>query len=77
MDETGRNSPCPCGSGKKFKKCCYKVSSVKKINATVLSTNNEQSSHFINQLDRTASIFKTQIETPEEKKEEPEKITDL
>ena len=20
--EVGRNSPCPCGSGKKFKKCC-------------------------------------------------------
>jgi hypothetical protein len=20
---TGRNDPCPCGSGKKFKKCCY------------------------------------------------------
>jgi hypothetical protein len=20
--ETGRNDPCPCGSGKKFKKCC-------------------------------------------------------
>jgi hypothetical protein len=20
----GRNDPCPCGSGKKFKKCCYK-----------------------------------------------------
>ncbi len=19
----GRNQPCPCGSGKKFKKCCY------------------------------------------------------
>ena len=19
----GRNAPCPCGSGKKFKKCCY------------------------------------------------------
>jgi len=19
----GRNEPCPCGSGKKFKKCCY------------------------------------------------------
>jgi uncharacterized protein YecA (UPF0149 family) len=19
---TGRNDPCPCGSGKKFKKCC-------------------------------------------------------
>ena len=22
-DKTGRNEPCPCGSGKKFKKCCY------------------------------------------------------
>ena len=21
-DKTGRNSPCPCGSGKKFKRCC-------------------------------------------------------
>ena len=20
--EAGRNDPCPCGSGKKFKKCC-------------------------------------------------------
>ncbi|MFA5086566.1 MAG: preprotein translocase subunit SecA [Candidatus Paceibacterota bacterium] len=23
-DETGRNDPCPCGSGKKYKKCCGK-----------------------------------------------------
>ena len=22
VDKTGRNQPCPCGSGKKFKKCC-------------------------------------------------------
>jgi preprotein translocase subunit SecA len=22
VDKVGRNSPCPCGSGKKFKKCC-------------------------------------------------------
>ncbi len=22
--ETGRNDPCPCGSGKKYKKCCGK-----------------------------------------------------
>jgi preprotein translocase subunit SecA len=21
-EEPGRNDPCPCGSGKKFKKCC-------------------------------------------------------
>lgn len=24
LSETvGRNDPCPCGSGKKYKKCCY------------------------------------------------------
>ncbi len=23
--ETGRNDPCPCGSGKKFKKCCLRA----------------------------------------------------
>jgi hypothetical protein len=22
MAKTGRNEPCPCGSGKKFKQCC-------------------------------------------------------
>jgi uncharacterized protein YecA (UPF0149 family) len=22
MGKIGRNDPCPCGSGKKFKKCC-------------------------------------------------------
>ena len=22
VDKVGRNDPCPCGSGKKFKKCC-------------------------------------------------------
>ncbi len=23
-EEVGRNDPCPCGSGKKYKKCCGK-----------------------------------------------------
>ena len=23
--EVGRNDPCPCGSGKKYKKCCFKI----------------------------------------------------
>lgn len=25
MVKTGRNDPCPCGSGKKFKKCCLNI----------------------------------------------------
>jgi uncharacterized protein len=24
--KVGRNDPCPCGSGKKFKKCCGQIS---------------------------------------------------
>jgi hypothetical protein len=24
-DKVGRNDPCPCGSGKKFKQCCAKI----------------------------------------------------
>ncbi|MEM0143177.1 MAG: SEC-C metal-binding domain-containing protein [Candidatus Parvarchaeum sp.] len=23
--KTGRNEPCPCGSGKKYKKCCMDI----------------------------------------------------
>lgn len=28
MSNTGRNDPCPCGSGKKYKKCCMSVHNV-------------------------------------------------
>ena len=28
-DKVGRNDPCPCGSGKKYKKCCGRTSSEK------------------------------------------------
>jgi preprotein translocase subunit SecA len=24
-EKIGRNDPCPCGSGKKYKKCCGKI----------------------------------------------------
>jgi len=38
MKEVGRNDPCPCGSGKKYKKCCgFKQNpGQKKINAQVI-----------------------------------------
>jgi tetratricopeptide (TPR) repeat protein len=28
MKKPGRNDPCPCGSGKKYKKCCLHTSTV-------------------------------------------------
>lgn len=29
MKESGRNNPCPCGSGKKYKKCCLHKDQIK------------------------------------------------
>lgn len=40
MDKVGRNDPCPCGSGKKYKKCCGAQNKRKSINASVLPTSN-------------------------------------
>ena len=34
MEKTGRNDPCVCGSGKKFKKCCESKMIGKKFMAT-------------------------------------------
>ncbi len=38
--KVGRNDPCPCGSGKKYKACCFKqqLPGKKKFSATVLKT---------------------------------------
>lgn len=37
MSKAGRNDPCPCGSGKKMKKCCV-AAGPKKFEASVLSS---------------------------------------
>lgn len=38
-EKPGRNDPCPCGSGKKYKACCFKTPKgpKRKFSATVLS----------------------------------------
>lgn len=37
MHVVGRNDPCPCGSGKKFKKCCEDKVKHKKFEATIIT----------------------------------------
>ena len=40
-EKIGRNDPCPCGSGKKYKQCCMKKQlplGKRKFKATVIST---------------------------------------
>lgn len=34
--KVGRNDPCPCGSGKKYKQCCFKLTTQKKKIKAVL-----------------------------------------
>jgi hypothetical protein len=38
MEKVGRNDPCPCGSGKKFKKCCETKMIGKRFMATKVDT---------------------------------------
>ena len=39
--KVGRNDPCPCGSGKKYKQCCQqKIETTALLEASVLSTSN-------------------------------------
>jgi len=43
--KVGRNDPCPCGSGKKYKQCCWKKRlplGKRKFKATVLSGGGEK-----------------------------------
>jgi len=47
MEKVGRNDPCPCGSGKKFKKCCELKATKRSIgSAQILSGTNKMSSLF-------------------------------
>ncbi|MBS0648135.1 MAG: SEC-C domain-containing protein [Verrucomicrobia bacterium] len=47
MEKVGRNDPCPCGSGQKFKKCCESKVAKRSIGAAqVLSGASKMSSFF-------------------------------
>jgi hypothetical protein len=43
MTKYKRNDPCPCGSGKKFKKCCERTLIGKKFRATKIETSSPSS----------------------------------
>lgn len=47
MEKVGRNDPCPCGSGKKFKKCCELKATRRSIgSAQIMTGTNKMSSLF-------------------------------
>ena len=49
MSKTGRNDPCPCGSGKKFKKCCEASMIKGKFLAKKMQTSSSKMSSFFSQ----------------------------
>jgi hypothetical protein len=62
MKQVGRNDPCPCGSGKKFKKCCESKGSVKAhLKATPIVASPKMSSIFHRHITPTSNT-----ETPPE-----------
>lgn len=71
MKEVGRNDPCPCGSGKKYKKCCAQKSSMERRTFTQLNASEIQS-----KMSRIAgALSKTlQENTPEEPQSLKEKV---
>lgn len=78
MDKkVGRNDPCSCGSGKKYKKCCEAKHKYKKFEARVLSSS-PISGSFFQKSDSVSNLFSRNIKpvtplqpSPEEPKEEP------
>lgn len=59
----GRNIPCPCGSGKKFKKCCYKVASapMQKAMAKAAEVQARGESAEFKKLELCADLYKQQL----------------
>ena len=40
MSKVGRNDPCPCGSGKKYKKCCEQKSAIQRRTFSNMTSQN-------------------------------------
>lgn len=59
MEKAGRNDPCPCGSGKKFKKCCEAKVKHKKFHAEILSPSNAS---LLNRAQAVTGFFKKSVE---------------
>lgn len=70
MEKVGRNDPCPCGSGKKFKKCCEQKQKYKKISAQVLSFSAPQAQE-TQETSKVSSLFFKKASTPKIPTEEP------
>lgn len=59
MHKIGRNDPCLCGSGKKYKKCCEMQAQSKRFHAEVMTAAPAQTSNGANKI--SSLFFKSAI----------------
>ena len=67
MHKVGRNDPCPCGSGKKYKKCCEMKGNTKKFVAQVLAPQSQETQD----TSKVSSLFFKKASVPKTITEEP------
>jgi len=83
MVKIGRNAPCPCGSGKKYKKCCLSAqqekrpSSVKKQGFTPVFTDLDQLSNSVVDLIRQNKLDEAEAVSRRLLNEYPDQIDGL
>jgi uncharacterized membrane protein len=70
MQKVSRNDPCPCGSGKKYKKCCELKQTSKKLTANMVSTSAPQSSE-TQETSKVSSLFFKGVAAKKPSPEEP------
>ena len=76
MEKIGRNDPCPCGSGKKFKKCCEskligKRFAAHKIENATQATKAAGLSNLFNRVKKPTPEAKSAPADPESPSEKP------
>jgi hypothetical protein len=67
MEKIGRNDPCPCGSGKKFKKCCESKMIGKRFAAHKIEDQSQA-----NKAAGLSNLFKSRVEKPADEPKSPE-----
>lgn len=70
MHKVGRNDPCPCGSGKKYKKCCEAKQTHKKFQAQVINPITTEAKD----TSKVSSLFFKRASTPPPAQEPPNPV---
>jgi len=84
MAKIGRNAPCPCGSGKKYKKCCLlhqdgaeRYSSKQKMRFIPVYTDLDQLSNSVNDLIKENNLDEAEAVSRRLLKEYPDQVDGL